>query len=113
MSAEVERVDYEYAVGVRLVLGKPDGHASRTVNIYDRAGKLQTAFTVTHSGSMLTVTSQPARNDFEIQLPFANDIQRLEGGTRISQVPSGHVLVGDPGGVVIKASSPELKVTWI
>jgi alpha-D-xyloside xylohydrolase len=113
MSAELERVDYDYAANVRLVLGQPDGRTSSAVKLFDRSGKLQHTFSIAQTGSTLSVKCQPARSDFEVQLPFANDIQKVEGGSRVTLSPGARRSPGDPGGIVVKASAHELKIVWV
>jgi len=110
MSAELDQVDYDYAKQVRLVLGVPEGNSSRTVAIVDTRGKLVCTFTVTHQGSVITVKSEPRRSDFEVQLPFAKELRTLEGGRRVE--PTVPAVPGDPGGIVVGATGPELRLSW-
>jgi alpha-D-xyloside xylohydrolase len=112
MSPELDQVEYDYTARVRLVLGAPDGQTARQVKLYDKLGKLQNAFKVSQSGSTLTVTNDRLRSDFEVQLPFVKDIQRVEGGSRVAETPGAPRSPGDPGGIIVKATSPELKIVW-
>ena len=113
MSSVLDQVEYDYSADVRLVLGYPDGKTTRQVDVFDKTGNLTNTFTVAQAGSTLIVSSQPGKADFEIQLPFAKDIQKLEGGKRVSNPSGAGPCPGDPGGIVIKANSPELKISLV
>ncbi len=112
VSSELEQIEYDYTAQVRLILGCPNGKTSRHVKLYDKSGNLQNTFTVNQSGSTLTVTNDGKRSDFEVQLPFAKDIQRAEGGVRVAETAGAPRTPGDPGGIIVKAAGLELKITW-
>jgi len=112
VSSELDQIEYDYTAQVRLILGCPDGQTSRQVKLYDKSGNLQNTFTVNQSGSTLTVANDSKRSDFEIQLPFAKDIQRVEGGSCVAETPGAPRSPGDPGGIIVRAKRPELKITW-
>jgi len=111
MSSNLDVVDYDYAKQARLVLGVSDGDSTRNVEIFDANGKLACTFTIERKGSSVTVKSDPARTDFEVQLPFAKEARRIEGGRRIE--PVGSVLPGDPGGLIVCATASALKIDWV
>jgi alpha-D-xyloside xylohydrolase len=113
MSANLDLVDYDYGKQVRLVLGIPEGNVARAVNIVDTRGKLQCTFTVSHQDATITVKSDPPRNDFEVQVPFAKEVRSLEGGHRVEPTGTEGAIPGVPGGIVIGATSPQLKFTWV
>ncbi len=112
MGSQLEQVEYDYAAQVRLVLGHPVGQYSREVNLYDPAGKLASVFKVAQRDATITVNNPAGRSDFEVQLPFAKDVQRIEGGRRIAGSIGTTRTPGDPGGIIIRATSHELKITW-
>ena len=111
MSSHLDVVDYDYAKQVRLVLGVSNGDSTRNVEIFDANGKLACTFTIERKGSCVTVKSDPARTDFEVQLPFAKEARSIEGGRRIE--PVGSVVPGDPGGLIVCATVSALKVDWV
>ncbi len=113
MSSELDQIEYDYTAQVRLVLGVPDGKTARQVKLYDKSGQLQNTFSVKQSGSILTVTNDLRRSDFEVQLPFAKDIQGVDGGTRVADTSGAQRSPGDPGGVIVRATHAEVKITWL
>ncbi len=107
LSPELGQVDYDYGKGLRLVCGKLE-NVTRALEIWGRDAKLCGSFRIEHRERTLTV-SGPSR-DFEIQLPWASELAELEGGTQIS-APSGRV-PGPLGGVVVRATSERVTLTW-
>jgi alpha-D-xyloside xylohydrolase len=113
MGSQLQQVEYDYAAQVRLVFGRLDGHSRLRVDILDSTGNKATSFDVAQTGSMLTVTNLEGRKDFEIQLPWAKDAPMLEGASRIIATGDSPRSPGDPGGIVIRATSHQTKITWI
>ena len=91
----------------RLVCGKLS-NVTRELEIFDRDAKLVRTFHVEHQSQTLTVSGGGA--DFEVQLPWAREVVALEGGERVA-APAGRE-PGTAGGVVVRATSERMSLTW-
>jgi alpha-D-xyloside xylohydrolase len=98
MGPNSSQVDYDFAARVRLFCGRLDGKTPITVEIVDRRGELATRFAIEQDGSSVTVTNLDGRTDFEVELPWAGGIPRVEGGTA-----SGHL---------VRATAARVTFTW-
>jgi alpha-D-xyloside xylohydrolase len=108
MSPVVEQVDYDYAKDVRLVFGQLDGITPIECQIYNRVGLALTRFTITQRPSGIEIQNAEGRSDFEVQLPWTKRVT-VQSGAKL--VESGR-LPGDPGGIVLRATSSSVSVTF-
>jgi alpha-D-xyloside xylohydrolase len=98
------RVDYDYAAGVRLVLGMLDGSSGRMVDVVDARGAPSTRFEMTQRANRVVVANLDKRDDFRIHLPWASDIESLEGAT--------HAPDRGAVGVEVAATSANVSFVW-
>jgi alpha-D-xyloside xylohydrolase len=112
MGPERARVDYDFAAQVRLVCGKLDGTTPRTIPLVDGQGRPLVRFELEQQGSRVTVTSEDGRSGYEIQLPWASEVDQLEGGRRLANPSEDEGAPGDPGGVVIQATAGRVSFVW-
>ena len=112
MGPERTQVDYDFVAQVRLVCGKLDRATPCTVPIVDGKGQPVARFELQQEGSRVTVASEDGRSDYEIQLPWASEVDQLEGGRQLATVSERERGPGDPGGVVIQATAGRVSFVY-
>lgn len=110
LGSERAQVDYDFTRGLRLVCGKL-GDVQRELEIFDRNGALGTVFALEHAGQQLTVINRQGNADFELQLPWAQELLELEGGERLAAT-SSTAAPGTAGGVVVRATRERVSLVW-
>jgi alpha-D-xyloside xylohydrolase len=110
LGPELDRVDYDFAAGVRLVCGRLDRMTPCSVEIVDGRGRPATRFLLEQDDRRVTVTNEEGRTDFRVQLPWASKVDELAGG---DVAPAARARTpGDPGGIVIQASAGRVSFVW-
>jgi alpha-D-xyloside xylohydrolase len=111
MSCVVDRVDYDYAQGVRLVFGQLDGKTPIECRLYDREGRKTTHFFVIQRPGQVKISNVDGRKDFELQLPWARSAKAITGAELVDSSISAR-LPGDPGGLVLRALDSTVEVEF-
>jgi alpha-D-xyloside xylohydrolase len=113
LGPELAKVDYDYAARVRLLCGKLDGTTQRRVQIVDSKGRPATQFLLEQHGRRVVVTNPDSRNDFQVQLPWTEQLSELVGGELVAASPDTERAPGDPpGGVLIAATASRVEFVW-
>jgi alpha-D-xyloside xylohydrolase len=93
------QVEYEWSRGVRLVCGRLDTGISLDVRLVDTSGAASGRLEVYHDGQRVRVTS-PTLFDFQVQLPWAEEVIELERGTLVRDEARAPVTTR---GVIVRA----------
>jgi alpha-D-xyloside xylohydrolase len=109
MGTDPARVDYDYAAGVRLVCGKLDGETPRSIALVDAQGKPSTRFEMSQTGPRVVVTNLDGRCDYRVVLPWAVDVEDVDGGARVNErVHHGEAQAG----VEVAAHAARVSFVW-
>jgi alpha-D-xyloside xylohydrolase len=96
-----QQVDYDWTHGVRLVCGKLDAGVSLEVRLLDSTGAPSGRLEVYHDGQRVRVTSSTL-SDFQVQLPWAEQIVELERGYAVRDEARAPVTTR---GILVRADS--------
>jgi alpha-D-xyloside xylohydrolase len=109
LGAELAQVDYDFTRALTLILGKPG--TARSLEVFDRDGKLATTFLFECQAQVLTITNQEGLVGWLAQLPWAREVARLEGGVAV-ELPRLEGAPSTAGGVAVRATSPRISLAW-
>jgi len=105
-------VDYDYEKGVRLLLGKPSASSHRSTALVNHRGRKLAEFSIRASGEQLVVHNSQGLCDFELQLPWATSVSRVEGGKVVGPESSTQRAPVTSQGVVVKAQGQSVSLVW-
>jgi alpha-D-xyloside xylohydrolase len=106
---QTEQVDYPLDNNLCLLLGKLDGQTPIDVGVNSAAGEALTSFTVTQAGNQLTIENSRGRSDFSVRLPWATEVNDIQGGAQSTPSADGGFA---STGVLVRATAARLSFSW-